>query len=210
MPRGIYKRTKETKKKMSEARLERKKELGYVNSPETRRKMSEAKIGKKRPDLIGNKFGVGTKPSTAFKQGHISWLKGMKGYTNAGSFKKGHSMWDSEEYREKVLQGSQKRWLSKEPTSIEKKLYEELKRRGILFERQRLINNHFIVDAYIPSLNLVIEADGDYWHSLDKIKKQDKSKNAYLTKCGFNLLRVTGTEIRNDSFKEKLDERMVN
>lgn len=92
----------------------------------------------------------------------------------------------------------------KGPTSIEKKVYEELKLRGILFEKQKLINGKFLVDAYIPSLNLIIEADGDYWHSREKTKKRDKAKNAYLTKCGFNLLRLTETEINNGSFRERL------
>lgn len=84
------------------------------------------------------------------------------------------------------------------PTSIEKKVYQELKNRGFLFEKQKLINGKFLVDAYIPVLNLVIECDGDYWHSLDRIIKRDKTKNAYLTKCGFNLLHLTETEINKD------------
>jgi len=90
------------------------------------------------------------------------------------------------------------------PTSIEKKLYNELKARGLLFEKQRLINGKFLVDAYIPSLNLIIEADGDYWHSLPKVVRKDKSENAYLTKCGYNLLRLPEHEINDGSFKEKL------
>jgi len=94
------------------------------------------------------------------------------------------------------------------PTSIEIKLYKELKDRGLLFESQKLINGHFLVDAYIPSLNLVIEADGDYWHSLDKNIKHDKAKNAYLTKCGFGLLRISETDINNDSFKNILTEEL--
>ena len=36
-----------TKKKMRKARLERKKLLGYINSPETRKKIGEAQKGKK-------------------------------------------------------------------------------------------------------------------------------------------------------------------
>lgn len=83
-------------------------------------------------------------------------------------------------------------------TSIEKKVYEELKRRGLLFEKQKLINGRFLVDAYIPNLNLIIEADGNYWHSREDIIKRDKAKNAYLTKCGFNLLRLTETEINQN------------
>jgi len=54
------------------------------------------------------------------------------------------------------------------------------------------------------SLNLVIEADGSYWHSLDRVQKKDKAENAYLLKCGFNLLRFSEQEIKNGSFKERL------
>ena len=93
---------------------------------------------------------------------------------------------------------------SKNPTSIESKVYDELKARGFLFESQKVINGRFIVDAHIPSLNLVIEADGDYWHSLPKTAKKDKAENAYLKKCGYNLLRLTETEINNGDFINKL------
>ena len=90
-------------------------------------------------------------------------------------------------------------------TSIEIKLYQELKDRGLLFEKQKLINGRFLVDAYIPSLNLVIEADGNYWHSLERVVKKDKAENAYLTKCGFNLLRLSETQINDGSFKEIME-----
>lgn len=89
-------------------------------------------------------------------------------------------------------------------TSIEKKLYKYLELIKIDFNSQYLINNHFVVDTYIPKLNLVIEADGNYWHSLDKNKKADKSRNAYLLKCGYKLIRLTETEINNNSFIDKL------
>jgi len=112
--------------------------------------------------------------------------------------------WHSATYRKKTLDGQQKHWLSKEPTSIEKKVYSELKERGLLFEKQKLINGKFLVDAYIPSLNLVIEADGDYWHSLDRVVKKDKAENAYLIKCGYDLIRLSEKEINNNSFLDKL------
>lgn len=114
----------------------------------------------------------------------------------------------SEEHKRKVIEGLAKRLIIF-PTSIEKKLYDELQKRGLLFEMQKLINGKFVVDAYIPSLNLIIEADGDYWHSLDNIRKKDSSENAYLKKCGFNLLRLSGTEIENNKFKRKLWKKLV-
>ena len=98
-----------------------------------------------------------------------------------------------------------KQQTSKKPTSIEKKVYEELKKRGLLFERQYLVNGKFLVDAYIPSLNLIIEADGKYWHSLEKTVKKDKKENAYLTKCGYTLLRLPETEINNGNFINRLE-----
>jgi very-short-patch-repair endonuclease/DNA-directed RNA polymerase subunit RPC12/RpoP len=102
------------------------------------------------------------------------------------------------------LMGNLKQQNSTEPTSIEKKVYDYLLLKGILFEKQKLINGRFIVDAYIPSLNLVIEADGKYWHDMDKIVKKDKAENAYLKKCGFELVRLLEKEINSGEFTERL------
>lgn len=120
------------------------------------------------------------------KKGKLAWNKGLK------------SNFNSEHFRKMGYLGVLKQSKTKEPTSIEKKLYNELKRRGLLFEKQYLINGKFLVDAYIPSLNLIIEADGDYWHNLDRVKKKDKAENAYLTKCGFNLMRWREADINTD------------
>ncbi len=94
----------------------------------------------------------------------------------------------------------------RKPTSIEIKIYEELTQRGIIFKDQHLINKKFWVDAFVPSKNLIIEADGDYWHSLPRQIGRDISRNAYLLKCGYKLLRLTETEINNNSFINKLEE----
>jgi len=222
--------SEEHKQRISESRLKRKEELGYINSPETREKISKA--------LKGNTNGI--ENLVPFPKGNIPWSKGKKmskeyrgklsrlakengfgkwmvGKKLSKETKKkisiagkGRSPWNkgkkpSKETLMVLTQGRLKQANMNGPTSIEKKVYDELKARGILFEKQKLINGKFLVDAYIPSLNLVIEADGDYWHSLDRVKKRDKAKNAYLTKCGYNLLRLTGTEIRDDSFNKKLD-----
>ena len=74
---------------------------------------------------------------------------------------------NSPQARKKRLEAISQRGSFKE-TSIEFKVYNELKRTGFLFEKQKLINGKFLVDAFIPSLNLVIEADGCYWHKCEK------------------------------------------
>ena len=110
----------------------------------------------------------------------------------------------SELARKNGLIGLLKQQNSKQPTSIEKTLYDYLLLKGIIFEKQKLINGKFIVDAYIPSLNLVIEADGKYWHTLPEVIGKDKAENAYLEKCGFNLIRLSEVELKTGNFKERL------
>lgn len=90
-------------------------------------------------------------------------------------------------------------------TSIEELLYKFLENKRIFFEKQKVINDRFIVDAYVPSKNLIIEADGDYWHSLPKTMKKDKAENAYLKKCGYKLIRLSEREINKNSFTERLE-----
>lgn len=163
---------------------------------------------------------------THFKKGMMTWNKGKKmskesiekmrvsrllyfkngGITNKGkkmrisAWNKGRKMnkIEIEKMRQYGLKGLLKQQNMKVPTSIEKKLYEELKRRGLLFETQKLIGGKFIVDAYIPSLNLIIEADGDYWHSLPRVVGKDKAENAYLMKCGYKLVRWREVDINSN------------
>ena len=168
-------------------------------------------------------------PVYAFKKGQVPWNKGKSlsiahrhklslSHKGKGGFRGRHSnetkeklrlYWKNnhkgrEYYKSISVKGIQKQQTSKEPTSIEKKVYQELERRGVLFERQKLINGRFLVDVYIPSLNLIIECDGDYWHSLERVKKKDHSENAYLTTCGYKLLRLSEKEIKDNSFKERM------
>ncbi len=110
----------------------------------------------------------------------------------------------TKEHREKVFIKLQAWQLSKKPSSIEKIVYDFLLSKGVIFEKQKLINGKFLVDVYIPEFNLVIEADGKYWHTLDRVMKKDKAENAYLKKCGFNLLRLGEDEINSGKFKERM------
>ena len=171
--------------------------------------------------MLGDKkgrFKKGEIHLATYKEGYIPWSKTVKGKGIMVSWNKGtkglmpsgknNSMYGKTEHFKRIgVIGALKQSRNKQPTSIEKKIYEELKSRGLLFETQKLINGRFLVDAYIPSLNLIIEADGDYWHSLDRVKKKDRAENAYLTKCCYNLLRLSEKEINNETFKEKIENR---
>jgi len=126
-----------------------------------------------------------------------------------GTANKGRLPWNtgkhrSEETKEKLRAARLKQKFITKNTSIEIAVYEELKLRGFIFETQRPLGDRFIVDAYIPSLNLVIECDGDYWHSLSKVKERDKLKNDYCKNNGLNILRLTETEIKSGVFIDKI------
>jgi len=109
----------------------------------------------------------------------------------------------SSETRLKMSISAKKRaakWVfSQKETKIETKLYSELNRIGIEYIKQHRIGR-YIVDAYIPSLNLVIEADGEFWHSVDRVVKKDIEENKYLKSEGYNLLRLSEKQILESEF----------
>lgn len=95
--------------------------------------------------------------------------------------------------------------LKKGPNAIESAVYEELRRRNLLFEPEKIMGERFVVDVYIPSLNLVIECDGTYWHSLPDNIKRDKIKDEYLQARGYGLLRLKEADIENGTFIAQLE-----
>ncbi len=89
-----------------------------------------------------------------------------------------------------------------------------LDRLEVDYIEQKLIANKFIVDAFIPSVNLGIQWDGDYWHGyglnkdIDVIETRiltrmnyDKSQDAYMKKCGYNILRFWEHEVKQQPEK---------
>lgn len=83
-------------------------------------------------------------------------------------------------------------------TSIEIKLQNELKRRNIDFVCHYIFNGRFEIDIAFPSKQVAVEADGNYYHNFPYGLPRDKSKNAYLRKCGWRVLRFWGSEINSD------------
>jgi very-short-patch-repair endonuclease/endogenous inhibitor of DNA gyrase (YacG/DUF329 family) len=73
-----------------------------------------------------------------------------------------------------------------------------LKEIGVEFQEQVLMFNKFLVDALIPSKNIIIQWDGEYWHTKPKRVLLDKSQDAYLKKCGYKVLRITDKQIKHN------------
>ncbi len=99
-----------------------------------------------------------------------------------------------------------------EETGIESKIETELKRRGIIFEKQVPLCKITKVDFYLPEYRIVIQADGCYWHNCPihstKIlfgkTERDILQDTVLTFNGFNVYRFWEHEI-NKSVKKCID-----
>lgn len=96
------------------------------------------------------------------------------------------------------------------PTSIERIMMAALNDAGIAYEFQFAVGEKFLCDFAFPDHMLIVECDGEYWHSTPRQKRQDASKDAYLQACGYIVMRFSGTQIREnihaciDSIKTKI------
>jgi len=86
----------------------------------------------------------------------------------------------------------------KGPTSIELKMMYALDRESINYIFQFPVGGKFLCDFKLSDHGIIIECDGIYWHSKPSAKNRDKSKNAYLHKCGYTVLRFTDKQIDGD------------
>jgi len=89
-------------------------------------------------------------------------------------------------------------------TKIETIVREYLKQLGILHELQKQFGR-YVCDFVIPEKHIIIETDGDYWHStrLD-IAERDKKRDKYLEGLGYSVVRLTETDIMSGEFKNRL------
>jgi very-short-patch-repair endonuclease len=57
-------------------------------------------------------------------------------------------------------------------------------------------NYHRVYDFYIPSLNLIVEYDGDYWHREGKYLAKDVKDTNKAIKRGFNVFRYWESTVK--------------
>ncbi len=208
---------------------------GYKISEEHKIKIGNANRGKhhtleSKKKLSESHKGRHLSKSTEFKKGIIPWNKNK---TNIGDLrktpieeisrkiseaKKGHLV--SKETRQKIKEARKKLIFPIRDTSIEIKIQNFLTKLDIPFLTHQYleIEHAYQCDILIPSLNLVIECDGDYWHSNPKfypnpnewqIKQieEDKIRTQELIESGFKVLRLWENEIKGmelNDFKEIL------
>lgn len=67
------------------------------------------------------------------------------------------------------------------------------------------------LDIFIPEINVGIEYDGDYWHSLPDMIERDQRKDAICKDKGIRLIRVKESDwLNNLDMKNKLLEEIEN
>lgn len=84
-------------------------------------------------------------------------------------------------------------------TSIEVKIQNFLKQLGIeYFTHQYIkeIEHGYQCDILIPSMNMVIECDGNYWHKYPIGREIDSIRTSELLSKGFKVLRLWEIEIK--------------
>lgn len=115
----------------------------------------------------------------------------------------------SQESIKKIKEARANQIFPKQDTSIEIKIQNFLKQLRIEFftHQYMKIDLAYRCDIFIPSLNLIIECDGDYWHgnpdkfpNLNKMQleqiEEDKLRTQQLLEKGYNVIRLWENEIR--------------
>ena len=94
-------------------------------------------------------------------------------------------------------------------SSIEIKIQDFFKQLGIEFLTHQYmpIEHGYQCDILIPSLNMVIECDGNYWHKYPIGREIDHIRTSELIEKGFKVLRLWENEIKLmniNNFKDKI------
>lgn len=211
-PRKGCKLSKETKKKISSARLNTK------HTEKTKLKMSISRKGRKawnkdRHYSISKKYNQ--------KENHPRWRDNIsttcitcnKKIIGKECFIKNRKFCSkkcqSKYYYIDFLNRRKKMIIPKQDTSIEIKIQNFLKQLNIEYFTHQYINikHGYQCDVLIPSLNIVIECDGNYWHRYPTGNDIDHIRTSELIEKGFKVLRLWESEIKEmtlNKFKEKI------
>jgi very-short-patch-repair endonuclease len=136
--------------------------------------------------------------------------KGIKPMViNRNAWNKGKPVSEKERLRLKSMRAKQ--IFPLKDSSIEIKVRNFLEKLKIEYYQHKYMNikNSYQCDFFIPSMNLVIECDGNYWHKYPIGNEIDHIRTSELIQKGFKVLRIWEFEIKEmnlNKFKEKLNE----
>lgn len=185
-----------------------------------RLRMKENNIPRRSNTILTQNTLNKLKP-TQFKKGNISYFKGKslvpwnknkkglqvawnKGIPHSQEWKDNHSKYmklylqDHPEAKQKIKEARAKQIFPLKDSKIEVKIQSYLKALGIeFFTHQHMnIEHSYQCDILIPSMNIVIECDGDYWHRYPIGRDIDRIRTSELIREGFKVLRLWEHDIK--------------
>lgn len=172
------------------------------HSEETKEKMRQAALGRKRPQWVKDKISnsmKGRKHSNAAKEKmRLSALGRKLSESTKEKIRLSHVGCNKSRYENWIRAGHA---ASNVISSIEIKVKDQLDSYGIRYVQQKMLfNGMFFVDFWLPDYQLVIECNGDYWHSLPERIERDKRLEEYVISKGKDILWLWEHEINDEWF----------
>jgi len=189
MRKGTH-HTKKTREKLSKRTTE------YFKNPEARERISKLKKEhyQNHPEARKEQSKRTTEHSKRLKE----YFKNHPEVRKEMGKKKIEHYKNHPESIEKIREDRAKRVFPVKDTKIEVKVQNLLKQLGYDFfthQYMKEIKHSYQCDIFIPALNLVIEADGNYWHKYPVGREIDYIRTKELIGYGFKVLRLWESEI---------------
>ena len=196
------KHSEETKRKMVVAHI------GKKHSNGTKQKMSRNNQGNKNPrygiKMTENqrekirKANLGNTWEKLYGEEEAEKRKKEKSIKMRGEGNHFYGKKHKEETRKKISLARQKQNFPLDDTKIEKKIQRYLISKNIDFIKHKHINikHGYNCDIFIPSLKLVIECDGNYWHNYPYGNEIDVIRNKEMRNKGMKVIRLWENEIK--------------
>lgn len=202
-------RSKETRRKISEHHVGM---IGKKHTEESKRKISEANKAEKHP-MWGKKHSKESKQKMSESQKgekHHMWGKKhteetKRKISEAKKGEKNHN-WGktpSEETKRKLSRARLNRVFSTKDTSIEVAMQAELDERNISYEKHIPVCNICQPDIVFPDKRVVVQCDGNYWHSKEfdngRAWRKDRHQDKVLRESGWTVIRFWESEINDNA-----------
>lgn len=178
----------------------RRKMLLKHNSPETLEKHRQSGLASINPAMLARakQLGASSKGKTSPRKGaklSKETKEKIRLYNTRPDVLLGHRI-----RGQRIARNSHK-----SGTDIERKIWALLKDLGIKFKANIKVGL-LVPDVVIEHSRLIVECDGDYWHSSLESKRRSKWRDKQLKQLGYKVLHLWGSEITKnlESCKRKI------
>ncbi len=181
--------------------------MGHSVSQETRDKISSANRGHVSP-MRGRRHSVESNRRNSEKH---------KGKTLPDECKRKLSeVRRSPEYRQRNAENGRAQWQrlsveerrqwmemrfghlsSAQTSSIENMVASAMDECGVVYLRQVRIGP-YSADLFLPNSNVVVECDGEYWHSTGRARDRDARRDTFMAQRGHGVVRLGERAIRRN------------